>query len=64
MAEILLASGSAVIVDEGSTYRVDAPEVVPMAEAIDDFPAKERRMLRVFGVDDSLRVRRSELQDT
>lgn len=60
----LLASGSAMIVNEGSTYRVDQPEVVTMAEAIDDFPPKERRMLRVFGVDKSLRVRRSELQDT
>lgn len=60
----LLASGSAMIVNEGSTYRVDQPEVVTMAEAIDDFPLKERRMLRVFGVDKSLRVRRSELQDT
>ena len=29
----------------GSTYRVDQPEVVTMAEAIDDFPAEERRML-------------------
>ena len=60
----LLASGSAMIVNEGSPYRVDQPEVVTMAEAIDDFPPKERRMLRVFGVDKSLRVRRSELQDT
>ena len=60
----LLASGSATIVNEGSTYRVDQPEVVAMAEAIDDFPLKEQRMLRVFGVDKSLRVRRSELQDT
>jgi len=37
---------------------------VTMAEAIDDFPLKERRMMRVFGVDKSLRVRRGELQDT
>lgn len=60
----LLASGSATIVNEGSTYRVDQPRVVTMAEAIDDFPPKEQRMLRVFGVDESLRVRRSELQAT
>jgi deazaflavin-dependent oxidoreductase (nitroreductase family) len=60
----LLASGSATIVDEGSTYRVDQPEVVTMAEAIEDFPPKDRRMLRMFGVDESLRVRRGELQDT
>jgi deazaflavin-dependent oxidoreductase (nitroreductase family) len=60
----LLASGSATIVDEGSTYRVDQPEVVTMTEAIDDFPHNERRMFRIFGVDKILRVRRSELQDT
>ena len=60
----LFASGSATIVNEGSTYRVDQPEVVAMAEAIDDFPPNEQRMLRVFGVDESLRVRRSELQAT
>ena len=59
----LLASGSAMIVDEGSTYRVDRPEVVTMAKVIEDFPPKERRMVRMFGVDKSLRVRRSELQD-
>ena len=29
----VLASGSATIVDEGNTYDVDRPEVVPMAEA-------------------------------
>jgi hypothetical protein len=59
----LLASGSAMIVDEGSSYRVDQPVVVTLAVAIDDFPPGERRLLRVFGVDESLRVRRSELQD-
>ena len=31
------------IVNEGSTYRVDQPEVVTMVEAIDDFPSKERK---------------------
>jgi deazaflavin-dependent oxidoreductase (nitroreductase family) len=60
----LLASGSATIVNEGGTFRVEQPEVVPIAEAIDDFPPKERRMLRVFGVGEALRVRPSELQDT
>lgn len=60
----LLVSGSAAVVNEGSNYRIDQPEVVPMAEAIDDFPPHERRMLRVFGVDKCLRVRRTDLQDT
>jgi len=52
------------IVNEGRTYRVDQPEVMTMAEAIEDFPPKDRRMLRLFGVGNSLRVRRSELQST
>ena len=60
----MFAIWSATIVIEGSTYRVDQHEVVAMAEAIDDFPRNEQRMLRVFGVDESLRVRRSELQAT
>ena len=60
----LLAAGSAMIVNEGRTYRVDQPEVMTMAEAIEDFPPKDRRMLRLFGVGNSLRVRRSELQST
>ena len=60
----LFASGSATAVNEGSIYRIDQPEVVPMGEAIDDFPSNERRMLRVFGVDECLRVRRTQLQDT
>ena len=59
----LLASESATIVDEGNTYRVDQPTVVPMAEALDDFPPNERRMLKVFGVNECLRVRRSTLQE-
>ena len=54
----VLASGSATIVDEGSICRVDQPEVVPIAVAIDSIPPNERRLLRVFGVDECLRVRR------
>ncbi len=57
----LVASGSATIVDEGTTFFVDEPEVVSVDEVIDDYPAGERRLLRLFGVDECLRVRRSEL---
>lgn len=59
----IVVSGSATIVNEGSTYRIDQPEVVPMAEVIDDFPPNDRRMLRAFGVDKCLRVRSTALQD-
>jgi deazaflavin-dependent oxidoreductase (nitroreductase family) len=54
----VLASGSATIVNEGSTYRVDQPEVIPMEAAGGNLPAKDQRNLRLIGVDQCLRVRR------
>jgi deazaflavin-dependent oxidoreductase (nitroreductase family) len=54
----VLASGSATIVDEGDTYAVDRPEVVPMAAAGRFFSSQDQRAHRVFGVDQCLRVRR------
>jgi deazaflavin-dependent oxidoreductase (nitroreductase family) len=54
----VLASGSATIVDEGSTYDVDRPQVVPMAEAGHHFSPQDQRAHRMFGVDECLRVRR------
>ena len=59
----VLASGSATIVDEGNTYGVDRPELVPTAVAAPHLPAKEQRTLRLFAVDQCLRVRRVEPQD-
>jgi deazaflavin-dependent oxidoreductase (nitroreductase family) len=56
----VLASGSATIVDEGNTYRVDQPELVPTAVAAPHLPPKEQRNLRLFRVDQCLRVRRVE----
>lgn len=55
--ENVLASGSATIVHEGSTYRVDGPEVVPMSVAEPLFPAKDQRTHRRFRVDQCLQVR-------
>ncbi len=54
----VLASGSATIVDEGKTYRVDRPELVPTSVAAPHLPPKEQRNLRLFRVDQCLRVRR------
>jgi deazaflavin-dependent oxidoreductase (nitroreductase family) len=54
----VLASGSAAIVDEGSVYDVDRPEVVPIAVADRHFSSQDQRAHRVFGVDQCLRVRR------
>ena len=53
----VLASGSATIVDEGDTYRVDQPELVATAVAAPHLPPKEQRNLRLFAVDRCLRVR-------
>jgi deazaflavin-dependent oxidoreductase (nitroreductase family) len=54
----VLASGSAVIVDEGKAHDVDRPEVVPLAEEASSFSPEDQRAHRVFGVDQCLRVRR------
>jgi deazaflavin-dependent oxidoreductase (nitroreductase family) len=54
----VLASGSATIVDEGASYRVDHPEIVPLAGVLDHFPVKDRKGLARFRVDQCVRVRR------
>ena len=52
------ASGSATIVHEGDTYRVDRPEIVPMSAATNAlFPPTDQRMHRVFRVTECLLVR-------
>jgi deazaflavin-dependent oxidoreductase (nitroreductase family) len=56
----VLASNSAVIVDEGGTYRVGEPEIVDTAEVVQHLPSGEQRMLRLFGVGESLRFGRVE----
>jgi deazaflavin-dependent oxidoreductase (nitroreductase family) len=59
----VLASGSAEIVNEGHTYRVDQPEIIPTEAAVTHFPSKEQRNLRLFGVDQCLRIRRVEAEE-
>ena len=54
----VLASGSATIVDEGNTYEVDQPRVVPIAAAEAYFSPQDQRAHRMFAVDRCLRVRR------
>ena len=56
----VLASGSATIVHEGITHRVAQPELVATADAAPELPAKELRTLRLFRVDQCVRVRRAE----
>jgi deazaflavin-dependent oxidoreductase (nitroreductase family) len=56
----VLGSGSATIVNEGHTYEVDRPEVIPIEAAAACFPAEHRRTFRRYRVDQCLRVRRVE----
>jgi len=56
----VLASESATIVNQGHTYRVDQPEIIPIEAAAAHLPAKDRRNFRLFGVDQYLRVRRGQ----
>ena len=56
----VLAARSAIIVNDGNTYRVDHPELVPAAVANPSFPPKDQLGHRLYGVDDFLLVRRAE----
>ena len=58
--ENVIASGSATIVDDGNNYRVGQPQLVPTAVAAPHLPAREQRTLRLFAVDQCLRVRTVE----
>ena len=55
----VLANGSATIVHEGQTVAVHQPEVVSTADVVRDLPSSEQRTLRLFRVDQCLRVRRA-----
>jgi hypothetical protein len=53
----VLVIGSATIVHEGTTYRVDRPEIVPTSVTAPLFSAKDQRTHRLFRVDECLLVR-------
>jgi hypothetical protein len=53
----VMTKGSAVLVHEGRTVPIHEPEVVPVAEIMTELPPSEQRTLRLFGVDECLRVR-------
>ena len=59
----VLASGSAVLVTNGQTCTVDHPEVVATDDVKDEFPPKEQRTHRWFGVDQCLRLHLVEATD-
>ena len=53
----VMANGSATLMHEGRKVPLNEPEIVSVAEVIADLPTSERRTLRLFGVDECLRVR-------
>ena len=55
----VLASGTATLVVDGSTYQLNRPEVIPMASATGYFRPKEQRLHRRFAVESALRLHRS-----
>jgi deazaflavin-dependent oxidoreductase (nitroreductase family) len=54
----VLANGSATVAYQGISYLCDEPEVIASTEAAHDFSARDRRILRLMGVDESLRLHR------
>lgn len=56
----VIAAGRATLTHEAETYHLDQPTLVPMAEVVAQFPAKDRRTHDLFGVDHALRLRRVE----
>lgn len=56
----VLASGSATLTREGATYAVDRPQLLPLSEMAEHFPAKDRRGLERIHVDRCLYVRRAD----
>jgi len=53
----VFAEGSAVIVNEGITYQVDGPELVASDVAMPEIPPKYQWSLRLYKVDQFLKVR-------
>jgi deazaflavin-dependent oxidoreductase (nitroreductase family) len=56
----VLAAGGATLVHAGTTYTVDQPTVVVTADVLSELPAGEQRTLRLFAVDECLRLRAAE----
>lgn len=55
----VMASGTATIVHEGAEHQVDRPEVLPVADAPVEFPPRELRSHRTFGVDQCVVLHRA-----
>jgi hypothetical protein len=56
-ARNVLTAGVAVLVHEGRTVTVEEPEVVAVADVLSSLPPSQQRVLRLFRVEECLRVR-------
>lgn len=56
----VLAAGSAEVVHEGRTFRVEHPEVVPMDTVTASRSGRDRFLERLYGVDLALRLHKAE----
>lgn len=52
----VLAAGRAEVVRDDLTYAVERPELVPVADVIGFFKPSDRRLFRLFGVGNCLRL--------
>jgi hypothetical protein len=59
-AKNVLSSGTATLVHEGDAILVERPEVVPTKEIVDELPPSDQRTIRVFAVEEFLRIHRAE----
>ncbi len=59
----VLAAGSATLVHEGATYRVDRPELIPLATVADRFSAGDQKGFRWLNVEDCIRLRNAEREE-
>lgn len=59
----VLAAESATLVHEGTTYRVNRPELIALATVADRFPASDQRLFRWLRVEDCLRLRNVEREE-
>ena len=59
----VLAAGSATLVHEGTTVRVDRPELIPLATVADRFSAADQGLFRWLRVEHGLRLRRADPAD-
>ncbi|MGK8552939.1 nitroreductase/quinone reductase family protein [Nocardia gipuzkoensis] len=58
----VVAAGSAEVIHEGVSYRVTEPELVAASSVARDQSASERFLLRFFGVEKVLRLRKTQIE--